>query len=386
MTLIVVSGAIANKLHQGGEAWVRLSYLLGLRQLGFEVHFLEQISPQTCVDVNGAVTPFEQSLNREYFDTVMAAFGFSTCSTLIPTDEHGNAMITPELIGLADSSAAILNISGHLALEPLLHRFRNKVFIDIDPGYTQYWHASGTDGARLANHDWYFTIGENIGSPDCPIPTCGLKWHATRPPVVLDYWPVSVTSPPVRFTTIANWRGSYGVVQFGNRPFGLKAHEFRKVFELPERVNARFEIALNIHPTDHRDKTALLAHDWEISDPLTVAATPVSFLQYVQHSGGEFSVAQGIYVTTNSGWFSDRTVRYLACGKPALVQDTGFSQSLPTRKGLISFTTLDDAVHGVKSIMGDYASHCAAARDIAEEYFDSNKVLTQILVDVGITS
>src|SRR5688500_13752775 len=149
MTLIVVSGAIANKLNQGGEAWVRLSYLLGLRQLGFEVHFLEQIAPQACFDANGAVTPFEQALNREYCHRVMKAVGLTTCSTLIPTDKHGSAKITPDHIALADSSAAILNISGHLALETLLHRFRNKVFIDIDPGYTQYWQASGTEGARL---------------------------------------------------------------------------------------------------------------------------------------------------------------------------------------------------------------------------------------------
>jgi hypothetical protein len=386
MALVVVSGAIANKLHQGGEAWVRLSYLLGLRRLGYHVHFLEQIAPQTCVSRDGVMTSFESSANREYFTSVMDEFGLSNCSTLLPTDRHGGTTVTPELKELADSASCLLNISGHLAIEPLLMRFRNKVFIDIDPGYTQYWHTMGTAGVRLSGHDWYFTIGENIGSLDCPIPTNGIRWQTTRPPVVLNEWPVAQVTSPLRFTTVANWRGSYGVVQFGDQTFGLKVHEFRKMFELPQRVAAQFEIALNIHPGDQKDLMALQEHDWKITDPLAAASTPARFRRYVQQSGAEFSVAQGIYVTTNSGWFSDRTVRYLASGKPVLVQNTGFSSNIPTGQGIIPFRTLDDAVRGSESIASDYAGHCAAARAIAEEYFDSDRVLDRLMDQVGIAA
>lgn len=383
MPLVVVSGAIANKLDQGGEAWVRLSYLLGLRRLGYEVYFLEQIAARSCVDSNGANVDFESSVNRIYFAKVVQDFGLASCASLLLTDDEGRAEVSADLLQLADSAAALLNISGHLSIEPLFRRFRNKVFIDIDPGYTQYWHAEGSTGARLAGHDWYFTIGENIGSPNCPIPTTGIRWRATRPPVVLDDWPVCVSPAPLRFTTVANWRGSYGPVTFGEQTFGLKVHEFRKVIELPRRVRSQFEIALNIHPNDQKDLSALQANHWEITDPRAVA-TPPRFREYVQQSGAEFSVAQGIYVATNCGWFSDRTARYLATGKPALVQDTGFARQIPAGQGLIAFRSLDEAIHGADAIAADYSAHCQAARTIAENYFNSDRVLTRLMDEIGI--
>jgi hypothetical protein len=365
---------------------VRLSYLLALRRLGYRVHFVEQIAREACVDANGAAAPYESSANQAYFTSVMNEFGLSECATLLPTDEHGGAAVPRELLKLADSAAVLLNISGHLAIEPLLQRFRRKVLIDIDPGFTQYWYAAGNGGARLAGHDWYFTIGENIGTPECPIPLSGISWHRTRPPAVLSEWPVTPAPQSPRFTTIANWRGSYGTVQFGGQTFGLKVHEFRKVAELPSRVSSIFEIALNIHPGDHKDLAALKANGWQITDPLSAAATPSRFRRYVQESGAEFSVAQGIYVETNSGWFSDRSVRYLASGKPVLVQETGFSRNLPVGEGLVAFRTLDEAAVGARRIKQDYDHHCRAARALAEEYFDSDKVLRRLLDEVGVST
>lgn len=384
MGLVVVSGAIANKLQQGGEAWVRLSYLLALRRLGHSVWFLEQIPRSACVDAQGVATTFESSANRAYFLAVMDRFGLADCATLIATDEHGWATIDPALVDLAQSADALLNISGHLALDPLLARFRRKVFLDIDPGYTQFWHAAGNAGARLAGHDHFFTIAENIRQGDCSIPPANIPWRTTRPPVVLDQWPVTPAAAPRRFTTIANWRGAYGGVQFAGRTYGQKAHEFRKLLSLPEHVPATFEIALNIHPGDHKDLAALESSGWRITDP-AVAATPDSFRRYVQESAAEFSVAQGIYVETNSGWFSDRTVRYLASGKPVLVQETGFSQHMVTGRGLIPFRTLDEAIAGANAIAAEYELHCQAARAIAEQYFDADKVLVRLLEEIGVS-
>jgi len=231
----------------------------------------------------------------------------------------------------------------------------------------------------------FFTIGENIGKSDCPIPTGGIPWQPTRQPVVLDDWPI-VRSPleHSRFTTIANWRGPYGPVLFGGRTFGLKVHEFRKFITLPRLAPLPFEIALNIHPNDHKDLGALRDHGWRIIDPLTVASDPQAFRHYVQESAAEFSVAQGIYVDTASGWFADRTVRYLASGKPALVQDTGFAQNLPTGQGLIAFKTLDEAAEGATRIARNYDQHCRAARSVAERYFNSDDVLTRFLQNAGI--
>jgi hypothetical protein len=407
---IIVSGALANKHGQGGEAWVRLSWILGLQRLGFDVLFLEELggTPDPAV-----VRYFQQTVER---------FGLADTSALISLDGESLAGLSrAAMIKFASESEALINISGHLTLEPVMERVRPRVYIDIDPGFTQFWHASELTGARLNGHDYYFTIGRNIGLASCEIPTRGVVWRHTFPPVVLEEWPVidalgrdavhcapeegkvsgkagdGVESAPThlraapaeakfRFTTIANWRGSFGPVQFGGKTYGLKVHEFRKFIELPRRSGRSFEIALQIHPGDNRDLDALRACGWRIVDPAQLAATPDGFRQYVQASGAEFSVAQGMYVDTNSGWFSDRTVRYLASGKPALVQETGFSRHIPVGKGLLSFRTMDEAIEGAARIAREYQEHCRAARQLAEEYFDSDKVIGQMLAEIGLAS
>jgi len=180
---------------------------------------------------------------------------------------------------------------------------------------------------------------------------------------------------------VATWRGPYGRVEHAGRTYGVKLDEFRKVLPLPRRSGHTFELALDVHPDEGRDLAALREHGWRLVDPREVAGDPGLFRHYVQGSGAEFSVAQGIYVETSSGWFSDRTTRYLASGKPALVQDTGFSQTIPTGDGLLTFRTLDEAVVGAEAIAADYDRHARAARAIAEEYFDSDKVLARMLED-----
>jgi hypothetical protein len=201
---------------------------------------------------------------------------------------------------------------------------------------------------------------------------------------VLDDWPVSDTGEAERCTTVATWRGPYGPVEVGGRTYGLKVHEFRKFIELPQRSSQRFEIALDIHPGDDRDLRDLRDHGWAVVDPQRVAGDPDALRAYIQGSGAEFSAAQGMYVDTACGWFSDRSVRYLASGKPVLVQDTGFSRILPVGEGLLAFRTLDEAVAGADEIAGRYSEHSSAARDIAEQHFDSDRVLTRFCEQAGI--
>jgi hypothetical protein len=351
MATAVVAGALAAKVGNGGNAWTRISLVRGLERLGFDVVFLEKLPEATA----------EQA---RFFDAICRAFGID--GYLL------DRRATPIQADL------LVNIGGHLADRPA----RVNVFLDDDPGYTQLWHAQSLLTERLAGHDFYFTFGANIGRADCPVPTDGITWRPTRPAVVLDDWPVSEGGDPNRFTTVASWRGGYGRVEHDGRLLGQKAHEFRKLAGLPRGATCRFEIALDIAPEDSADLELLRRGGWTIVDPHRVAADPEAFRGYVQGSGAELSVAQGVYVETRSGWFSDRSVRYLASGKPVVIQDTGLSDRLPTGEGLLLFRTETEALRGAVAIGQDYERHARAARAIAEECFDSDRVLGDLLEQV----
>jgi hypothetical protein len=363
---------------------VRLSWIRGLQELGLDVWFVEQIAAATCVDADGAPAPFARSENRRYFDAVMAEFGLTQRASLLHED-GGEASGPPlsELAGVAAEADLLVNISGHLQLPALTRRFRRKAYVDLDPGFTQFWHADGWAG--LAGHDSYFTVGENIGEPGCEIPTGGIDWHPVPPPVVLADWPPAPAGDFGSFTTVGSWRGPFGAIERDGRTYGLKVHEFRKVIELPTMVPLRFELALDIYPGDDRDREALEANRWHLIRPAEAVRGPLEFRRFVQASGAEFSVAQGIYVDTHSGWFSDRSVRYLASGRPALLQDTGFSRNYPVGEGLVAFGTLEEAAAGARRIAAGYEAHRAAARALAEERFDAAKVLPRFLAQAGVS-
>jgi hypothetical protein len=383
MRTILVSGALANKPSNGGNAWSRLSWILGFRRLGFEVYFVEQIGKADCRSGAGTVSEFEESVNLTYFRAITEQFGLSGRSSLIYAD--GETVFGVPLVQLADAAkhALLFNIGGHLANPQIRQNVARSLYYDDDPGFTQFWHAAGYTPRDL-RHDCYFTIGENIGTAGCMIPTNGIHWRHTRPPVVLQDWPVATGSFD-RFTTVASWRGAYAPVEYRGRTYGVKAHEFRKFIEVPGRGGGtKFEIALQIDAADKKDLDCLIANRWQVVDPIRAAGSPTQFQQYVQNSGAEFSVAQNIYVDTNSGWFSDRTVRYLASGKPVLIEDSGFSRHIPVGEGLVAFRTVDEAIDGAARIVRDYDRHCTAARRLAEEFFDSDKVICRLAAEAGL--
>ena len=382
MGRIVVAGALANKPGNGGAAWTRLSWALGFKRLGHEVYFVEQIAPSTCVDQRGTPCAVDDSMNLAYFRSVTERFELDA-GLIVEGGTRTLGMTWEELVAVAQTADLLVNISGHLTIETLKHRFGKRIFIDLDPGYTQFWQAEGLAEDRLRDHHYYFSVGENIGQPFCDIPNANVRWRPMRQPVVLDQWPVvSMPASPLRFTTVASWRGPLGRVTHRDLTFGAKAHEFRRFVALPTRCDHAFEMALDIDPADQQDLASLRANRWKVVEPASVARDPLLFRQYVQQSSAEFSVAQGIYVETQSGWFSDRTVRYLASGKPALVQDTGWSRNYPSGRGLLGFRTLEEAVDGANRIARDYTEHSRAARAIAEEFFDSRKVLSALMAVV----
>ena len=383
MTTVVVGGAVANKAGVAGEAWVRMSWAVGLRRLGYDVLFLEEIASSQCVDATGPIAPLDRSVQRAWFDLVIAQFGFDHDAALVCDGRVVSGMSTEALHDRLADASVLLNLSGQVRTPALLERVRRRVFVDIDPGFTQLWHVGGQPAALEGHHE-FFTIGENIGTAACSLPTAGVRWRPTRQPVVLDDWPWCTEEPERGFTTVATWRSPFGRLSHDGHEYGLKLHEFRRVVDLPTRCRPALELALAIDPADRSDLDALRQSGWLIVEATRVAGTPDRFRRYVQRSTAEFSCAQGVYVETASGWFSDRTARYLASGRPAVVQDTGFSRWLPTGEGVFAFLTVDDAARLIDDVASDYARHAKAARAVAEAYFDSDLVLGRLMEDVGV--
>jgi hypothetical protein len=402
MATVLVGAGLARRPLNGGGPWARLQWLFGLRRLGFDVYLVDQLPRRSCIDATGAVAPFEGSLNLEYFRQIVEMFELHGSAGLIYGDgEAFEGASADHLIERAEGADLLINVGGKVGWEPLLRRFRRKVYVDIDPGSTQLSGGPPSGDSTLEGYDAYFTVGENIGTADCTIPTIGIEWQPLRPPIALEECPVSTAGDPDRFTTVATWRGRpFGSRDEGGQAFGVKADEFRKFAELPTQVEQSFEIALNLaapqpllpngeyppplDPPVREDVETLRRHGWRLVDPRAAAPDPLAFRRYVQQSGGEFSAAQPIYVETRSGWFSDRTACYLASGKPVLVQDTGFGRTLPVGEGLVPFGTLEEAAAGARRIAGDYSAHCEAARTIAEQYFDSDILLSRMLDRAGI--
>jgi hypothetical protein len=374
MATAIVAGALANKPGSGGEAWVRLSWALGLRRLGWEVHLVERLEAAD----NGA---------QRYFEEVVGDFGLDGSASLL--GGRGEALFGRDESGLVEVAASadvLFDISGHLGPGPLRSVPRRSVYVDLDPGFTQAWHVDPGVEFTVAGYDRYLTVGQNIGQPGCPVPTGGIEWVPTLPPVLLDRWPaVPPPGEPLRFTTVATWRSSYGALVIDGREMSLKHHQFRRFAALPEQVEGvELELALEIHPGDAADFELLRGHGWKLVDPRQVAATPVAFRDYVRRSAAEFSVAQGVYIEAATGWFSDRTAAYLASGRPAVIQDTGCGATLrsdgsESRPVPVVFDDLDAAVAGIEAVRDDYEGHASVARGFAERHLDSDRVLGRVL-------
>ena len=379
--LIVIGGALAAKPGVGGHTWVFLQYLLGFRRLGWDVLFLDSLDPASSLDAGGNQVPLAASVNAAYTASVMRDFGLSDSFALLDTSTGATVGVPRRrLLDALRSSAMLLNVMGYVNDEEVLAAVPRRVYLDIDPGFPQMWLELGLHDA-FAGHDAFVTIGENIGTRASSVPTCGLEWVTTPQPVVLELWPPRPGGD--RFTSIGTWRGAYGPVEYKGKTHGLRVHEFRKFASVPRRTRERFELALRIDETETSDLELLADGGWTIVDPRSAAGDPAAYRRYIQGSKAEFMVAKNMYVETQSGWFSDRSICYLASGKPVLAQDTGLSGLYPLGEGLATFSTLDEAFAGVAEIVGDYRRHARVARELAVEHFDSDRVLLRLLDRLG---
>jgi hypothetical protein len=364
---IVVAGALAAKPGNGGEAWVRLSWVLGLRRLGFDAWLVEEADAGTA------------KAGRSFFEETVERHGLGSRAVLLEPGEAVGPLERDELEDLAADAAALVNISGNLREEDLLSRFRRRAYVDLDPGFTQIWHAEGHLGNQLAVHDTHFTVGLNLGDPGCPLPVDGIGWVPLPPPVLLEEWSPLPDPRLDRFTTVATWRNALGGLEADGIVYTLKHHQLRRFATLPERVQLPFEIALEIHPEEADEVARLRENGWTVIEPGSVTADPLAFRDYVRGSGAEFSVTQGVYAEARTGWVSDRTAHYLASGRPAVVQETGVPDRFRAEAGMLTFADLDEAASATTAIAAEYERHSAAARAYAERTFDSDVVLTRML-------
>jgi hypothetical protein len=365
---VIVSGMVGGSLGQGGATWSILQYVVGLARLGHDVYLVEPVD----------VADLTASANAPYCDSVLREVGLGDRWCLLARD-GGTAGLSRESVqAVARRADLLLNVSGMLTDCEVVAHIPVRAYLDLDPGFNQLWHAGEGIDMRLAGHTHFVTIGPALGTPGCVIPDCGVRWLRTHQPVVLEHWPRTEQRPTYGFTTVGNWRG-YGSIEYGGVKYGQKVHSTRELLALPRRTRVPIHAALAIDAGETRDLDALEENGWRLIDARAASATPADYRRFLRASTAELGIAKSGYVAARCGWFSDRSVCYLASGRPVLAQDTGFPDFLPTGAGLLAFSDVDTAVAGMDAIMTDYDKHARAARGIAEDVFDSDLVLTALL-------
>jgi len=354
----------------GGHLWMHLNWALGLRAVGCQVIWLEGMNPGTPVpEVRASVAALKSRL-QPYGLAEQVALCTWTGEPVPP----GAAVDCLSFDAATDAHLLVdlrYDIASHV-----LARFRRTVLIDIDPGILQYWLGQGQ--IPLAPHDLYFTIGETVGRPGAPFPDCGLRWHYTPPPVFLPEWPMTPSEPTAPYSTVSSWWGEWMECE-GELFSNEKRTAFLDYVTLPTRTPVPLELALCIEEQPEVERPLLEGHGWRVQRAWDVTATPEQYRAYIQRSRGEFSCAKPACLRFQNAWISDRTLCYLASGKPAVVQHTGPSRFLPDAAGLFRFRTMDEAVQCLKTVEADYERHCRLARALAEEYFDARRIVGRLL-------
>ena len=366
----VLFAGIVARYPLGGVTWCSLMYLLGLRALGHEVFYIEDTGE--CVyDPVQNTRSTDPSYGTSYIHAALEPFGLGDRWTFVNYDGSYHGRDADAVRRYCADADLFLNLSGGSWFwRDEYARIPRRAFIDSDPAFTQL--------SIAKNEDWYvnffrgfthlFTFGANIGTPASSVPVGEFQWHKTWQPVVMPLW--RTNTPPLgdRYTSVMSW-----TIESFTDVGGNKDIEFLKFLDLPARTGPRFELAVN------GPERLLQQHGWATVPAMRVSLTPGGYRDFIQSSRGEFGVAKHTYVSTRSGWFSDRTECYLAAGRPAIVQDTGWSAHLPSGEGLIAFSTIDEAADAIVRVDADYARHAARASEIAEAHFEANRILSSLV-------
>ena len=362
----------------GGHFWVYMQYAQGLRRLGCDVYWMEHFrrSDDEKRDAAALAT----------FRARMQRFGLGGKLILYVSQERDVAPLPPSAyLGITQAEAeatfaqADLLLNFHYAINPaLLARFRRTALVDIDPGLLQFWISRGQ--LAVPRHDCYVTTGETVGTSGARFPDCGVRWIHVPSPVCLEHWPYRFASGAEAFTTVSTWSADTWVVDGQEAYENTKRVSFLQFAELPRLTRQPLELALFLRTKeDLAERRLLQNHGWRIRRSRAVAGSPESYQTYIQGSRGELSCAKPSCMKFQNAWISDRTLCYLASGKPAVVQSTGPSSFLPNGEGMFRFTTLREAADALEAVNADYERHSRAARQIAEAHFDAKQVLGRVL-------
>ncbi|HWP58457.1 MAG TPA: hypothetical protein VNL14_11255 [Candidatus Acidoferrales bacterium] len=354
----------------GGHLWEYLNWALGLRALGCKVIWLEVVprdAPRGEIESNVAALA-----------TRLEPYGLGNCLALYPAEpRQASWPQNRECLDLdAAAEADLLLDFRYNTPQHVVSRFRRSALLDIDPGLSQAWVSKGR--IKLTPHDLYFTTGETVGQPGSGIPDLGLKWIYTRPCVALDWWPPHRPPPDAPFTTVAHWYAGGWLEDDALAHLDDKRSGFLPFLDLPRLSKHALELALDLAPEDEQ-RWMLEARGWRVVDAHRVAATPWEYQAYIQGSLAEFSCAKPACLKLQNGWLSNRTLCYLASGKPAVVQHTGPSRFLPESAGLFRFRDIDQAAQYLETVATDYERQSGLARALAEELFDARKVASKLL-------
>lgn len=365
-----------------GVAWNTLQHLIALRRLGYDVYYVEATAVwpfnATTDDCTFPVTYISNLLNRFGFENkwaYVAAHSDNRCYGL-------SELQVKDLYSRAD---AIINLFGGTILRDEHMRCPIRIYLETDPVVHQIRIANGEQRYinLVAAHTALFTWGANYGASDCGVPLQSFEYKPTRSPVLLDCWE-SPCNPAARyFTTIGHWDQSVKDLEYDGERYSWSKHrEFLKLLELPRCTTQEFSLALAID--DPATVQMLKGYGWRVEDAYRISETLESYRGYIWGSRGELTVAKDMNVRLRSGWFSERSACYLAAGKPVITQETGFSKSIPTGLGLYGFQKLEDIPPAIEAINSDYPRHSQAAKEIAAEYFDAEKLLRQVTIEAGL--
>lgn len=362
----------------GGMAWSDLHYMMGLASLGHDVYFVEDSDDYpSCYDPVKGIMDTDPTYGLKFATRIFEKVGLGEAWAYY--DAHTSCWHGPcanDILSICKTADIVLNLAGVNPLRPWLMEIPARAFIDKDPVFTQIRHLTDSFALnRAKQHTAFFSFGENIDSDRSTIPKDGLPWQATRHPIFLDAWSVTPGHKQGKFTTVMLW-DSYPAREYNGQHYGMKSDSFTPYLNLPEKTGDIFDLAVG---SETAPRALLSSKGWTIRDPHEPTLDPWTYQRYIQQSKAEFSIAKHGYVVSRSGWFSERSAAYLASGRPVLVQETGFSDWLQTESGVIPFNTPEEAIAGIEEINSHYEFHACAAREIAQEYFDSRKVLTQLL-------